>query len=170
MTMTVKTLRAAVVAALAAALTMALPSAAQARHTDVTKPFEAQHKDRCLSSITAGRLVFKATHPPEPVRVEVTGRLILNDPGYCHFLVPPTAEATFTAYSGRTVVDRERVTTTTGGVGFEFALGPDWLPYLPDAIDRVVLELCHGSSLGTGDSANCARPVTYTPYDFGPTG
>ncbi|WP_165987310.1 hypothetical protein [Streptomyces sp. YIM 98790] len=171
-----RALRAAAVAAVAAALTMALPTAAQARHADVTRQFAAEHKDDCLNSATGGRLIFKATHPPQPPAVEVTGRVALIDPGLCFFLVPPTAEATFTAYSGRTVVDSETVVTTRGDA-FSFVLTPDWSTGLPSPIDRVVLRLCHGSALSDPPPvespgprpANCAAPVTYTPSDFGTT-
>ncbi|XVS60931.1 hypothetical protein ACQPYE_21740 [Actinosynnema sp. CA-299493] len=139
--------RAAAVAFAAAATTLTLTGGASADPAAASVAFKAEHTDRCLSSHTTGQLAWRNAQPdpsPLPVTsVEVTGEVALRDITPC---APPTravAVAVFTAYSGRTVVDTERQ-STTGATKFEFALTVPIVPTpVPVPIDRVTVQVCH---------------------------
>ncbi|GAA3733777.1 hypothetical protein [Salinactinospora qingdaonensis] len=153
----------------AAAAILAVPTPAMAAHPDIQQPFRAGHADSCLRSVTEGTLTWRATHPPEQPVVEVDGTLALTNPGACQFFVAPTAVASFTAYRQERVIDTES-RATTGADSFSFTLTPDAWSDWSASIDRVVVQVCHGSVVSapsdfgpaSNSAANCGEPVTYT--------
>ncbi|GAA1309864.1 hypothetical protein [Saccharothrix xinjiangensis] len=141
--------RAAVVVFAAAASTLTLTGGASADPAAAAVAFKAEHTTRCISSYTAGQLAWRNTlpvPPPQPVTaVKVTGEVALRNTTPC---VPPAgavAVAVFTAYTGRTVVDTERQSTTSA-TKFEFALTVPLVPTpTPAPIDRVTVQVCHAA-------------------------
>ncbi|MEU4742652.1 hypothetical protein AB0G02_19615 [Actinosynnema sp. NPDC023658] len=139
--------RGAAVAVAAAATTLTLTGGASADPAASSVAFAAEHTDRCISSYTAGQLAWRNTLPvlpAEPVTaVKVTGEVALRNITPCTPPAGAVAVAVFTAYSGRTVVDTER-RSTTSAAKFEFLLTVPLVPTpTPVPIDRVTVQVCH---------------------------
>ncbi|NUT50347.1 MAG: hypothetical protein HOV94_24025 [Saccharothrix sp.] len=136
--------RTAAVLVATAATALTLTGGAHADPTASAVAFKAEHTDRCLSSYTTGELT---TPTVVPTAVKVVGEVALRNPSVCLLPSRPVAVAVFTAYSGRTVVDAERQ-TTTGASKFEFVLAATLTP-TPLPIDQVTVQVCHTATTPT---------------------
>jgi hypothetical protein len=148
-------IRLALPAAVAAVL---LTGGVAAASPAASQEFRAAHSDRCLSSLTEGKLEFR---PVRPVVVAVAGTVVLRNPDLCVFPARPTATAVFTAYSGRTAVDVERQTTGSS-LRFEFVLDATLSPVAAQ-IDRVTVQVCHTGAATSPAPTACGPISTYTP-------
>jgi hypothetical protein len=140
---------------------------AAADHPEVSQAFSADSGDNCRYGVTQGKLAFAAVHPPEIPSVAVEGTLTDRptpaDPSFCrddyYF-----SFATFAAYSGNVLVDRELQRANNQTVSFSFRLAP-----APDGrvsqIDRVTIQVCRESLVWVGPISPqyCGRAVTYYP-------
>lgn len=145
----------------AAAAILAVPGTAQA--ATISQPFAADSGDACRYGTTAGTLDWSyGTVSPLPVAaVDVKGQVsdrplpteagtVCRDDGY-------DSTASFTAYAGSVVVDRQTRTANNGTVAFEFTLGGSWTA---SRVDRVVVQVCR-SPIVTLPPSYCGRAVTY---------
>lgn len=143
---------------------LAVSTAAQAAHPIRIQPFAADSGDACRYGTTSGSLAFRAVHPPERPAVDLWGTLtdrpLPNDPSVCgddrRFTV-----ATYTAYAGSVVIDREANRVDNGRLAFTITLiGTDSTSTAP--IDRVVIQVCRHST-NTWIPPYCGTPQTYKP-------
>jgi hypothetical protein len=150
----------AVLAALVAIV--ASPGVAQA--ATITQSFYADSGDACHYGVTDGTLgwVYGSASPLPVTAVDVKGRLTdrptPSDPSTAcpddHYY----SRATFTAYSGSVVVDRETRTADNAVVTFEFTLANS----THTSISEVDILVCR-SPVSTLPPAYCGKTVVYLP-------
>ncbi|MGW0885509.1 hypothetical protein [Streptomyces sp. NPDC002671] len=155
-------MRLAHLAAPAAALVvLALPGTADA--ATISQQFAADSGDACHYGSTSGTLgwTYGTTSPLPAGPVDVKGRLtdrpLPGDPGSACPSDGYAGTATFTAYAGSTVVDRQSRSADNAAVSFEFLLGK---PATTTGIDRIVIQVCRGPVL-TLPPSYCGPAVTY---------
>lgn len=154
-------------AALAATLGMlAVPAAA---HADVTatQAFAADSGDSCRYGSTAGTLTWR-TLSGSAIAVAVSGRLLDRplpaDPGAPCLDDRRYSAATFVAYHGNVVVDRQAARVDNNAVAFSFVLGEN---ATVSRIDRLVVQVCRYPLYSTAVSY-CGRPAEYRPLSTTP--
>jgi hypothetical protein len=158
---------AAVVAGLVAA-----PGLATAEHPQHGKPFFVVADD-CWMGYTEGLISWRAVHPPEPVVVDVSGAVFDRyryEGAGCSFICAPeicddglATAASFTAYAGNVVVDREQQRVDNGVLRFSFMLG-DEPPPVARPIDQVVIQVCRFALAGNAATpVYCGKPQTFYP-------
>ena len=139
---------------------VAAPTAAPASHPTILQRFAADSGDRCRYGFTEGVLSWRAVHPPEPVAVDVTGRLTdrptATDPVACaddRFY----SIANFTALASNVVVDRRSVRVDNGVIPFNFVLGNN---SAIARIDTVTIQVCRLGIFGPG---YCGKAQIFHP-------
>jgi len=118
----------------------------------VQVPFKADSGDSCRRGVTVGTL----TWPGIVIRptVVVDGYLADDYLTPCQSLDVYYSVATFTAYSGKTVVDTESRKADNERVTFRFELADsDGV----DFIDRVVVQVCRHTNLSPPDYCGTAQ-------------
>lgn len=151
----------AAVAAFLAVVT--IPAAARA---DIIVPprFYADSGDACVYGFTEGTLGWRF---PGPVAVDVSGSVVdkprLAEPTFCRDDGFYTI-ATFTAYSGRVVVDSRAAKADNGENGFHFTLGSTSTD-TATRLTHLVVQVCR-DPVRTLPPSYCGRAVTYYPGIF----
>jgi len=147
------------VAALVVAAVIA-PTAALASHPTILQRFAADSGDNCRYGFTEGVLSWRAVHAPEPVAVDVNGKLVdrptTPDPIACRddrFY----SIANFTASASGVVVDRHSERVDNGVVSFVFVLGNS--STIP-RIDTVTVQVCRLGIFGPG---YCGKAQVFHP-------
>jgi hypothetical protein len=156
-------MRAAHLAAAAAALVAVLASPGVAHAATITQPFSADSGDACRYGVTEGTLGWRyGTTSPLPVLgVDVTGKLTdrplpadpsitCRDDGYY-------STATFIAYAGSVEVDRQTRSANNAVVSFAFTLGAN---STSTGINRVQIQVCR-SPINTLPPSYCGKAVQY---------
>jgi hypothetical protein len=136
---------------------------AHAEGSAVTHPFYADSGDSCRFGVTKGTLTWIAVGPLPVTRVVVSGSLLdrpLPDDPSTACRDPRYSSATFTAYRGTVVVDREQQRVDNGEITFRFELAAP-LPGSVQPIDRVVIQVCRHALPGTTIPDYCGRAVEY---------
>jgi hypothetical protein len=155
--------RRALVLATAMLIAVLAPLDAQASHPTRLQPFYADSGDNCRYGVTQGTLWFDANHPPQPAAVNLQGsvndRPLPGEPGTGCFDDRRQSVAIFTAYTGSTVVNSQRIRADNGSVPFRITLGDG----ITLRIDRAVIQVCRFPLYGTWIPAYCGRPQTYVP-------
>jgi hypothetical protein len=156
---TLRTLTLLAAAAISAAVAVASPAHADAI---VTQPFAADSGDTCRFGVTTGTLTWIARGPLPVTVVSVAGSLtdrpLPTDPSTaCRD--PRYSSATFTAYRGTAVVDREQVRVDNGQLTFRFDLTSTLTVITP--IDRVVVQVCRHAPPGMFLPDYCGKAVEY---------
>ncbi len=147
-------IHALLMSAAAAVLLGAIVPASAAQAADVR--FHADSGDSCRYGSTDGVLRWSTTTIVVGVHGTVTDRPTPTDPGLCrddgYFTI-----ATFVAYAGTIVVDRQARRVNNGVVPAEFTLGSN---SSVARLDRVVIQVCR-SPLNTVPPSYCGRAVEY---------
>ncbi len=160
------TLGAAIIGAAVATLATPAGPAHAAIGPVVGQPFYADSGDACPLGLTTGVLGWHmGVGPLAPNAVDVSGYVVdrptPTDPATdCRD--PRYTTATFAAYRGSAVVDREQVTVDDAQLVIEFQLaGPPPQVYTP--VDRVVIQVCRHAPPGMGLYDYCGKAVEYRP-------
>jgi hypothetical protein len=136
---------------------------AHAEGSVVTQQFYADSGDSCRFGVTRGTLSWIAVGPLAVTTVDVAGSLLdrplPTDPSTaCRD--PRYSSATFTAYNGTVVVDREQQRVDNGQVTFRFQLTAP-MPGPVQPINRVVVQVCRHALPGTTIPDYCGKAVEY---------
>jgi hypothetical protein len=128
----------------------ASPPAQALQDTIVTQPYSADSGDSCQYGLSRGLLGWHTPPlggPPAIVDVEgsVVDRPLATGPSICPDDRRFTS-VTFTALSGRTVLDTAVVRADNGVERVDLQLGRDTSPV---RVDRVVVQVCRSSGAGT---------------------
>jgi hypothetical protein len=154
--------------AVLAAVPATLALATTAHAAVIPQPFAADSGDACRYGSTDGTLgwTYGTTSPLPVASVVVKGRLsdkpLPADPGFNCRNDGYASTATFTAYAGNTVVDRQGKTADNATVTLDFTLGRS----TNAAIDRIVVQVCRDPVL-TLPPSYCGKPVTYVAPPVG---
>jgi len=137
-------------------------------HADVpnrVQPFRADSGDACTYGYTQGSLAFGSSNTPWPSRVDLWGtvadRPLPADPGM------PCADdgyftvASYTAFAGDVVIERETRLADNGVVSFRITLGDNSSSTRP--IDLVVIQVCRYPQLSPMPTFYCGYPRKYVP-------
>lgn len=139
---------------------VAAPTAALASHPTILQRFAADSGDNCRYGYTEGVLSWRAVHAPQPVAVDVSGKLV-DRPAPAEPILCPDDRyysiANFTASASGVVVDRHSERADNGVVQFGFVLGNS---SAIARIDTVTVQVCRLGILGPG---YCGRAQTFHP-------
>jgi hypothetical protein len=146
-----------------AAAVLGVGAPARAEGSVVTQPFYADSGDTCRFGVTKGTLSWIAVGPLPVITVNVAGSLLdrplPTDPSTgCRD--PRYSSATFTAYNGTVVVDREQQRVDNGEITFRFPLTAP-LPGPVQPINRVVVQVCRHALPGITIPDYCGAAVEY---------
>jgi hypothetical protein len=139
---------------------LAAPTAALASHPTILQKFAADSGDTCRYGYTEGRLSWRAVHPPEPVAVDVAGKLVDRPTALDPVVCPDDrmySIANFTASASGVVVDRHSERADNNVVQFVFVLGNS---STIARIDTVTVQVCR---LGVLTPGYCGRAQIFHP-------